>query len=246
MAQASASAIGRTLFRLGRLKPPSPTGAGAATRLQIREAIAESAQPMSIDQIAEATGLHPNTLRPHLDALLAEGTVSRAQGARPGPGRRPWLYSSAETSLERDRRMLAAGLLEQLEQADVPALAAQAAQRWADHPEHRVEPAHSVDEAVANAAVAMSDMGFEVTVAPAGDRIDLGDCPYRDLVAQRPVICDIHAALLQRLLESSGQPVSLDRLDVWSGPGICTAHLRRADRQPARTITMRSTDEHHS
>lgn len=245
MAQASASAIGRTLSRLGRLKA-EPGEVGASTRQQIRALIAGSETPVSIEEITSATGLHANTVRPHLEVLLALGIITRAHVARPGPGRRPWVYSVSETPLERDRRRLAESLLRQLEQADEPELAAQAAKRWSEHPDTRVVAAESPDEAVANAADSMSAMGFQTTTTPAGDRIDLQGCPYRDLVAERPVICDIHAALLQRLLGASGQPVSLERLDVWSGPGVCTAHLHRADRQPARSIPDRSPHEPHS
>ncbi len=238
MTNASASTIGRTLARLGGLKAhPSDGPTAGSTRDAVRMVIASAPAAVPIDHICEATGLHANTLRPHLDVLLALGAITREHAPSSGRGRRPWLYSAVETPWERDRRRLASALLEQLEPGD-HALAAEAAQRWADRPETRAGPAESIDEAVANAAESMARIGFEVTLTPAGDRMDLQGCPYLDLIAERPVICEIHAALLQRLLEDSGQPVSLERLDVWSGPGVCTAHLRRADRVPHRTIRM--------
>jgi len=98
------------------------------------------------------------------------------------------------------------------------------------------------DATVFEAAQALGRLGFEVSVTPVGDRIDLAGCPYADLVAERPVICEIHASLLQQLLDDSGQQVALASLDVWSRPGVCTAHLRRADARPHRTITMRSPE----
>jgi hypothetical protein len=54
------------------------------------------------------------------------------------------------------------------------------------------------------------------------------------------VICDIHTALLSRLLAQTGQDVTVEAMDVWARPGMCVARLRRPDLVPSRTIT---TDE---
>ena len=62
--------------------------------------------------------------------------------------------------------------------------------------------------------------------------------PYVDLVDDNPVICDIHAALVGRLLEQTGQPVRVTSMDVWARPGVCVARLRRSDLVPTRTITI--------
>ena len=63
-------------------------------------------------------------------------------------------------------------------------------------------------------------------------------CPYVDLVGDNPVICDIHAALVGRLLEQTGQPVRVRSMDVWARPGVCVARLRRPALAPTRTITI--------
>ncbi len=204
--------------------------------------IAAASGPIAIDRICAETGLHPNTVRPHLEVLLATGAVTREQGKREGPGRPPWLYRAAETMEESERRRLAESLVEQLQGTAGAGLAEETARRWAGPQLEGQRPAASVDEVVDGTARSLADLGFEVAVAPGRDRIDLMQCPYLELIAERPVICDIHAALLQRLLRDSGQPVGLDRLDVLGRPGVCTAHLARNDYQPQRTITMRSAE----
>jgi predicted ArsR family transcriptional regulator len=62
-------------------------------------------------------------------------------------------------------------------------------------------------------------------------------CPYASFVDDNPVICDIHTALIARLLKQTGQPVTVGTVDVWARPGICIAHLNRPDLVVARTIT---------
>jgi predicted ArsR family transcriptional regulator len=242
MTPGSPAAIGRTLSRLGRLSHgEAALEMAGGTREEVRRVIAEADGPLTIDQLCESTGLHPNTLRPHLELLLAVGSISREQGAREGRGRPPWHYRAVQSPAQLERRRLETALLRQLHEADSGELASAAATRWAAQQGEQPRAARTVDEAVDDVGESLSRIGFEVTITPGRDRVDLGDCPYADLVAERPVICDIHAALLQQLLEGSGQPVALDRLEVWSSPGTCTAHLRRPDRAPHRTITSGST-----
>jgi predicted ArsR family transcriptional regulator len=192
---------------------------------------------MTVDRIAEATGLHANTVRSHLDVLLATGEVVRERedvGAA-GRGRPRWLYrAGAATS---PFHFLAEALSVQLARVDEPALADEAAQRWSEALP-TLPVAQSPDEAVAEAANALTRLGFAAEVCRAGEAIDLTACPYASLVADNPVICDIHAALVVRLLEQTGQPVSLESMDVWARPGLCRARLRRPDLHAARTITV--------
>lgn len=212
------------------------------TRQAVYRIIAEAGDPISIDRICSVTGLHANTVRPHLDVLLAAGAIAREQGPREGRGRPPWRYRAIEAPQDRERRTLADALLAQLELGGTPELVGAAGRRWAQQLDHPIGPADSADGAVEQVADALQGLGFEVSVTPARDRLDLLQCPYADLVAEQPVICDIHAALVRQLLDSSGQPVELERFDVFPRPGVCTAHLRRGDQQPVRTITMRSPE----
>lgn len=241
-ATTTATSIARRLVRLGNQPAPGGDDTGSPTRDEIRSVIAAASGPVTMEQICTSAGLHPNTVRPHLEVLLALGAIARERGPRRGRGRPPWLYRSTETPQEAERSSQARSLRDQLADVEDGDLADEAARRWASLSGERDRSADSIDAAVEQAADALSRIGFAVSVAPTMDRIDLMQCPYADLVADRPIICDIHAALVQRLLDGSGQPVELDRLEVWSRPGVCTAHLARNDYQPQRTITMRSAE----
>ena len=118
------------------------------------------------------------------------------------------------------------------------ALAGCTGRRRQSAPRSRCWPrAATPDEAVAEATDALNGLGFTAVANPRGDAITLTDCPYAELVDANPIICDIHAALVARLLTQTGQPVTVESVVVWTRPGMCAAHLRRPDLVPARIIT---------
>lgn len=206
------------------------------SRERIRGLLQASGTPLSVEQVAEQTGLHANTIRGHLDVLLAAGQAIREPAGPAGRGRPKWLYRANEASATAFR-FLAETLTAQLARADRLSLAEEAAHRWAAALP-TLPKADSPDEAVAEATDALNRLGFTAEVCRSGAAIDLVSCPYADLVDDNPVICDIHAALVAQLLGQTGQPVSVESMDVWARPGLCRAHLNRPDLIPARTIHM--------
>ena len=210
---------------------PNGTQESRARILQVVEA-AEA--PLSVDNIVERTGLHANTVRGHLDVLLAAGSVTREAADAGGRGRPRWLYRPAAPQAS-PFQFLAQALSAQLARSDGAEFADSAAERWSKAlPELPV--AFSPDEAVAEATDALNRLGFNAIASPVGDAISVTGCPYAELVDDDPVICDIHTALVVRLLEQTGQPVRLEAMDVWARRGMCVARLSRPDIAPSRTI----------
>jgi predicted ArsR family transcriptional regulator len=184
------------------------------------------------------TGLHPNTVRGHLEVLVAAQFVTRTRGPAKGRGRPPWLYDASPVETPESYEELKATLRKQLAAADESTIAQEAAARWADlGAETGEEPITDNDEAVTLATEAVNQAGFRATQSFAGDRIEITDCPYSELISEHPVICKIHTALLSEVLDRTGQEVSVERMDVWVRPGMCVAHLNRTDISPARIIT---------
>lgn len=206
------------------------------SRAKVVSAIQTSAQPMTVEQISQATGLHANTVRGHLEVLLASDVITRSMEASLSRGRPHWLYEIASTKPS-PYQFLAEALSVQLTQARNADLAQEVAEQWA-----RVLPdsitAESPDAAVTDAAAALVELGFTAQISPVGDAIALTQCPYADLVKDNPLICDIHASLVSKLLKKTGQPVFLETMDVWARPGTCVAHLNRPDVTPARVIEL--------
>ena len=54
-----------------------------------------SAEPRSVASIADELGLHPNTIRFHIDSLLQAGRVEQVLGDSAGRGRPPTLFRAS-------------------------------------------------------------------------------------------------------------------------------------------------------
>lgn len=76
----------------------SPAGLSRARR-GVWETLAQQPHPATIAQIVELTGLHENTIREHLWALLDEGLVTRRQAPAEGRGRPAWLWQAIDRSV---------------------------------------------------------------------------------------------------------------------------------------------------
>ncbi len=210
-------------------------------RDRVLAVVRAAAEPLTIEEISAATGLHVNTVRGHLEVLLAAESIAREHPADRRPGRPRWLYRYATPDPSPYQR-LAEALSAELAQVQDPALAAATAERWA-HSLPQVPPAATPDEAISGAAEALTALGFAAEISPVGDAISVRQCPFAALVSENPVICDIHASLIDSLLEQTGQPVRLDTLKVWAGPGACVATFRRPDLEPERVIRTNHSRE---
>ena len=229
---AAADTIGRTLARLGQMTTRTNSETDTS-RDYIWRLLQEAESPMTVEDISQLTGLHVNTIRTHLEVLRASGKIERTRQAAEGRGRPKWLY--APTRIKDPYHRLSAQLGKALESADSETAEA-AAQRWRGADHIAQQPVDTADEAVAVAAAALEQLGFGVEVSPVGDTVYLSGCPYAALVAEHPVICDIHANALEQVLAGTEQDVRLGSLDIYPRPGVCVAHLKRDDTKPARVV----------
>lgn len=228
--------VGRALARVGAQRDPRPghTEVGGDSRAAVLAAIESADEVVRVEEIAAAVGLHPNTVRGHLDALLAAGRVTRIPDQRATRGRPHWLYSATASASIRE---LARVLEDELDSASAPDAARLAAATWAEvGPD--IELATTIDEAVERTTHALTGFGFAAEHNLLGDEITLRNCPYAELVADHPLICDIHAELIGELLSRTGQPVTLRCLEVFPRPGMCVARLNRPDTTPRWTVEL--------
>lgn len=212
-----------------------PDAGSAQDRRQlVRDAVAHASEPVTVEQVATTTGLHANTVRGHLDVLLATGEIAREAADSHGRGRPRWLYRATGPAAS-PYQFLADALTVQLVRTHDPLLADAAAERWA-HALPDLPVAATPDEAVDEATDALNRLGFAAERSALGDAISVTRCPYAELVEQSPVICDIHTALVVRLLDQTGQPVTVSSMEVWARPGMCVARLNRPDLETGWTI----------
>ncbi len=220
---------------LGDGEQPLPgIGKNTGSRAHILATLQSHAREFSIEELAHLTGLHVNTVRAHLDVLVAGGHIERTQGQPHGRGRPPLAFR-ATTDVRAPYDELSRVLRESLGTANAPNLARSTAERWAQS----LEPqplASSPDEAVDHAVDSLHAVGFSAEASPLKDSITIGTCPFAELVEEHPVICAIHTELLSTVLSASGQEVEVEAMDVWVRPTLCRARLTRPDQTPARTI----------
>src|SRR5690349_15418508 len=132
-------------------------------RRQVLDLLHRAATPVGVAEVADRLGVHLNTARFHLEALVNEGVVERVADSPSGPGRPPIGYRP-RPGLARGRvrhyRMLAEILLSHLSATDDdPSATATATGRvWGAHLVHRPPPFRTLDPADAvDHLVAMLD-----------------------------------------------------------------------------------------
>lgn len=188
-------------------------------------------RPQPIARIADALGLHPNTAREHLDALVDAGLASRTQAAAAGRGRPAWLYAAEESEPDaqlRDYAGLAIALAGHLQQTgtDPAAEALGIGVRWGR--ELAEQGSHPPGRPDQQAVDLLAGLGFDPTpraVVP-GAAIALRRCPLLDAARRYPdVVCRVHLGIVRGALEAfGGEPARSDLLP-FADPGSCRLML---------------------
>jgi predicted ArsR family transcriptional regulator len=224
---------------------PRTAGGGqhprASSRRRVLDLLRYAGRPMDLAELSEATGLHPNTLRGHLDLLVDLGQVQRTVAERTTPGRPRVLYASRDGEpAANPYRLLATELAAGLATgADAIDAGRAAGRHWAERLRRQAgldaseEP--DADRVVALAAEGLSHLGFTAQTEPLGDRIYLRSCPFEELARTNPSVCRVHADLLTGLFDELGGAVQLEGLDPFVRPDLCIARLARRDPPPLTT-----------
>ncbi len=191
-----------------------------------------SQRALSAAEVAEATGLHLNTARFHLDGLVEDGLVERTSEPREQPGRPRILYSAqGPVPGPRSYALLAemlTGLVASLEDAGPAAV--EAGRAWGRHLVERAAPSEPVDEteAIARLNGLLTSIGFQPEVRkPRKDtEVCLHHCPFREIAERHTdVVCAIHLGLMQGALEELQAPITATSLEPFVAPNLCVARL---------------------
>lgn len=206
---------------------------------------------MTAGQLADKLGLHPTTVRFHLDRLEAAGILTSHLTTVFGVGRPRKVYAVAPTANPRQATYLLRLLelmTESFSSGDTPQ---QAGERWAH--EHLKFPSATPSTTpgawlakVAMLVDVLQDWGYapDLSTTDAGRRcrIALGDCPFLDLARANPaVVCGIHEGLLRGALRELGESDAVVSLQPFVGPRLCYAHLNV--RHPFEPPTEEPIDE---
>ncbi|WP_457461096.1 helix-turn-helix transcriptional regulator [Streptomyces sp. TE5632] len=222
-------------------KPPLP-GGGAGDRPPVsrqRNAVLQhlrgQPRPATATALARECGLHVNTVREHLDALVEIGLAVRERAPAAGRGRPAWRYRSQppQRSAVREYAGLAAVLAAQIARtgADPRADALAAGEEWGRALTAGQEPTSSAAEARERVLTLLDEIGFAPEADEAGrrqgeERVRLPRCPFIEVALEYPgVICNVHAGLARAGYAALGGDPEGVSLHPFAEPGACRLHF---------------------
>jgi predicted ArsR family transcriptional regulator len=217
-------------------------------RREVLDVLRAAPGPLGVAEAAERIGVHPNTVRFHLEGLVREGLVAPRAQAASGPGRPRTVYAALpgpDRGGTRRYRLLAQMLLGRLA-ADGPrarSAAMETGRVWGRSLIGAAPPQPpGPEESVARLVGLLDDLGFAPDPDGADDannpdnpdsapgaartRIRLRHCPFLELAEEyRELVCPLHLALLQGALAELRAPLTATDLEPFAEPGACLAHL---------------------
>jgi predicted ArsR family transcriptional regulator len=211
------------------------------SRAHVLDLLRAAGSPAGVRDIADQAGLHPNTARFHLDALVDAGLAARAPKERTTPGRPSMAYravAGGEPAGRRRYRLLAemltsliAGMLPKPGEA-----AGEAGREWGRYLTEPPPPYQRLDagEAVERLTATLAEIGFAPEAVTDGTQyqLRLRQCPFREVAENhQDVVCQLHLGLMQGALAQMRAPVTADRLQPFAEPSLCIAYLATRQNQ---------------
>ena len=196
------------------INPSSHKALAGVSRVAILEMLRAARDPQDVQAVAARVGLHPNTVRSHLDQLVEAGLVQGSIEVRRTPGRPRTLFraSAAAPAGEADSYKLLAGILASTIDAgpvSAPRMptpgsaAAEAGRRWGRTvvgSDGGAVSSVEAEEGVARIVALLDEVGFEPRISahplsaassqaddgPAvrGTVIELHRCPFQDVAVE--------------------------------------------------------------
>lgn len=204
----------------------------SSQRAQVLEHLQLGAAATTVEGLATRLGLHPNTARKHLEALVERGLASRSVVPAVGRGRPAWSYAAASARPEPDRRVrdyagLATALAGHIARTspDPEADALAAGEEWGRAlAQGRAPgtPAHARRQVLA----LLEELGFDPEADGRATTARLRRCPLLDAARAQPgVVCPVHLGIVRGALEELGGDPAPARLLPFAEPGACRLHL---------------------
>ena len=203
-------------------------------------------EPVSLAALAAVTGLHANTLREHLDALIDAGLVGRERAPAAGRGRPAWLYSAVPDGElpggAAEYAGLASALAEVIEQSSSSPRrdAIDAGRRWGRQlATDRGSGGGGEADARRDVVQLLDGLGF----APQPDArhavVRLTRCPLLEAARRHPeIVCGVHLGIVRGALEVYGGETDRADLLAFAEPGACRLELTSPGRPRRRAAAV--------
>jgi predicted ArsR family transcriptional regulator len=196
----------------------------SAARTSLLDAVRGPPEPVSVAALVRLSRLHENTVREHLNALVATGLVRRSRAPATGRGRPAWLYECWDGEQVEYAGLAAALSRAVAESAVAPTVVAEAQGRaWGHDMVVRRRDDDGSSTAAAVVVATLDDLRFAPRVAPESPMVvRLERCPLLETAHQFPdVVCAVHLGMVRGVLERLGETTEGTELLPFAEPGAC-------------------------
>ncbi|MFT4305909.1 MAG: ArsR family transcriptional regulator [Microbacterium sp.] len=173
----------------------------------------------TVAELCEATSLHANTVREHLQRLIDGGYVVSETERRTTRGRPRVLYSAASAGVSpvAVRKAREAAARGDLMRRIMP---------WTDAADAALpsDAVHQLDALTDD----LGDAGFDPLVDEEALTVDLTPCPHAESdPTARQLLCQVHLGLMAGVLAQAGGPLRVEGMAPSCDPAHCVVHLAR-------------------
>ncbi len=190
---------------------------GDNTRYAIYLELARASRPLTTAEIAETIGLHPNTVRPHLERMRDVGLIEVSVGGRGEIGRPQHRYSLAPDAPSLGLEPPAMPMLARMVLTMATRVGLAPAEAHATGEVEGAARAAPYAAAPSTLEALVSDLdrlGFDPVVsdaasepagAGAGAIVAFGNCPFGELAREHPhLVCSLHHGLVAGFVAALG------------------------------------------
>lgn len=186
---------------------------GDNTRYAIYLDLARSVRPLATADISDSLGLHPNTVRPHLERMREAGLLDVEVGGRGDIGRPQHRYSIAPSAPSLGLEPPTMPVLARMVLAMAARLRASADDAEAvgrDEGQQRAKPYRDAPSTLEALVSDLDRLGFDPLVTDSPDDLDaavvaFANCPFADLAQQHPdLVCGLHRGLVAGFVAEMG------------------------------------------
>lgn len=202
------------------------------SRSALLETLRDQTEPTTLAALVVTSGLHDNTVREHLDALVREGLAHRHSAAPAGRGRPAWLYEATGTDAAAapEYAGLASALAAAIHRTSTSPVddAIVAGRQWGRELalERGARPAPSAVAARREVVSLLDEVGFAPQADARSSVVRLTRCPLLEAAHKYPdVVCGVHLGLTRGALEEYGADPHGTDLLPFAEPGACRLHL---------------------
>lgn len=235
---------------LGPSATAAPVAVATPAQAEVLAALTASG-PSTAAELGSRMGQHTNTVREHLDALVALGLTARERESPAGRGRPAYRYAAVSGSPQGAAyRVFLETLVEEFVATGPVERAAERATELGrrasltpPRSEYAAPPSAPSSGPLARTksatrqrlsralADAMDGLGFTTEELPRGRGLRLLTCPLIDVATRHAaVVCGFHQGMLQSMAAHAGADPSTVALTPFAEPGACVVRLGPAAR----------------